>query len=66
MDSRPQLDELYYLGNFELLCDTVQEQYQDLLLEPELSFLRRFRRLSETSESRENSVTQTTTELLQE
>jgi hypothetical protein len=43
------LEERYYLRNFELLCATVREQYEDLLVEPESAFLDTFAGLSETA-----------------
>lgn len=35
----------YYRDNFLRLCDTVEAQYTDLLMEPELALLQRFRHL---------------------
>ncbi|WP_279244875.1 VRR-NUC domain-containing protein [Candidatus Litorirhabdus singularis] len=38
-----ELHPLYYLHNFEVLCDTVEAQYGDLLTAQELQFLQDFR-----------------------
>ncbi len=41
-----ELPPYYYLENFHSLCDTVEQRYADLLLEPELQLLADFRRLA--------------------
>ena len=45
ISQRPDLPPHYYRDNFLQLCDTVQERYADLLLEPERALLQDFRRL---------------------
>lgn len=45
VSQRPDLPPHYYRDNFLQLCDTVQERYADLLLEPERALLQDFRRL---------------------
>ena len=45
ISQRPDLPPHYYRDNFLQLCDTVQERYEDLLLERERALLQDFRRL---------------------
>jgi hypothetical protein len=49
-DPPPRLQDGYYLKNFLVILDTVQNRYGDLLLPAESSFIETFKSLAETSQ----------------